>query len=124
MVYDPHLGYEVDAEGNPLETKRERLIDPRNRPAPKPPEPKRPWDDARRAALLLEIRRSVKHFKPDPSSEWHKANPDISRDELARALCDLLTKELTDSQLECHLRGAWLMAHRPICQLLSFRRRM
>ena len=126
-VYDPHLGYHVDAEGNPVESKRERLVDPRNRPAPGPPAPEWPWDDARRAALLREIRRSAKHFRPDPASDWHKANPNASRDDLAKALCDLLTKDpkqLTDSQLECHLRGAWLMPQRPISQLLGFRRRM
>jgi hypothetical protein len=122
-AYDPHMGCRVDADGVPIGPEPERIVDPRNQKVPPPPEPKRPWDDARRAALLAEIRRSVKHFKPDPWSERHKEHPDASRDELAKALCDLLTKDWTDAQVDLHLRSTWLLPHRQICQLLSFRRR-
>jgi hypothetical protein len=121
-AYDPHLREFVDVHGNPMETKREKLIKPRNKP-PKPPPSKGPWDDARRAALLLEIRRSVKHFKPDPDSDWHKEHPDASRDELAQSLCELLTRDWPDRDVESYLRMNWRMAHRPLCQLMSFRRR-
>ena len=118
----------------------ERLVDARRVAAAESAAQERPWDDARRAALLAAIRKGIKQFTPRAEAAWYESQtgprpepgpdpgvppklPDALADALAASLCDGLASDETDSRVETWLRATYLMEPRPVSKLLGLRRR-